>query len=124
MIINLFMGGNNILSLNQHRSAWISDETLFRVFDIASQGIYLILLREIQSKTSSKFNDNYIGSHNQTSFTVVISFVFSSWIINEFETNIYITTIVIIFINIIIITIVIIVLCVSFSQDQFFLKQV
>ena len=44
----------------------------------------LMILREIQSISSPNFMI-IIGSHIQTSFTVVISFVFSSWIINEFE---------------------------------------
>ena len=44
----------------------------------------LMILREIQSKSSPNFMI-IIGSHIQTSFTVVIPFVFSSWIINEFE---------------------------------------
>ena len=37
-------------SFNQLRNVWISDETISRVFDIASKA--LIILREIQSKSS------------------------------------------------------------------------
>ena len=38
---------------NQLQSVWISNETLFRVFDIASQAI--IIVSEIQSKSSKNF---------------------------------------------------------------------
>ena len=41
---------------NQLRSVWISDETLFRVFDIASQGIDNSLRKSKQN--FSEFYDN------------------------------------------------------------------
>ena len=47
----------------------------------------LRILREMQSKTSPNFMIIKIINFIQTSFTVAISFVFSSWIIDEFENN-------------------------------------
>ena len=45
----------------------------------------LIILRDSQSKSSLNFMIIILGSQMQTSFIFLISFVFSSWIINEFE---------------------------------------
>ena len=62
---------------NQLRSVWISVETLFRVFDIASQSIH--------RKHSPNFFDNWDHIFRASSFTLVISFGFSSRIIYELE---------------------------------------
>ena len=59
---------------------------MFQVFDIASQGIDNSLGNSKQKFT--EFYDYVLGSHIQISLTVVISFGFSSWIINEFEREI------------------------------------
>ena len=67
---------------NQFRSVWISDEALFRVSDMASESINNSL-----RKSKQKFTECYdkLGSQILTSFMVVIFFVFSSRIIDEFE---------------------------------------
>ena len=57
----------------QVRGVWKSDETLFRVLNTASQ---TIILGEIQSKSSPNFL--IINITFPTSYTVVISFIFSS----------------------------------------------
>ena len=75
-------GWKNEVSLsifNQLWSVWKYDETLCQVFDSLLKAV--IILGEIQGKSSS----NFMIIRIQTSFTVVISLVLSSWIINEFE---------------------------------------
>jgi len=49
----------------------------------------LIILREMQSKSLPNFMIIKIINFIQTSFTVAISFVFSSWIIDEFENIVF-----------------------------------
>ena len=66
LFIDIFIQLFIYLFFNQLRGVWKSDETLFRVYDIVSQTNGTIMFGEIQSKTS-RF---------QTSFTVVISFLF------------------------------------------------
>lgn len=67
---------------DRFRGVWISDETLFWVFDIAFQKN-----RYFKRYLGAKLANFYVElrPHIQTSFTAVISFVFGLWIINEFE---------------------------------------
>ena len=76
---HLEVGWNNEAqpSFNQLQSVSISDETLFGVFDIASQSI-----DNSWRNSKQKFTEFY---DIKTFFTVVISFVLSSWFIHEFE---------------------------------------
>ena len=62
---------------------WISEETLSRVFDLASQ-MNNDSWRNSKTKFA-KFYGNLIVSDIQTTVVVVIFFVYSLRIINEFE---------------------------------------
>ena len=64
------------------RSVWIADETLSRLFDISSRS-----KQKLRSKRRSKIVKIYakLRPRIQTTVTVVIFFVLSVWIINEFE---------------------------------------